>query len=90
MTVPHGNSPSKYHDLFSQKPSHVGNIKILISISSIFEYDYIDRLENNQWRCLWSNVKFQGINATKDLGHLIGTKCMHIKRCTASINQARE
>ena len=28
------------------------------------------------------------INATKYLPRVIGTKCMHIKRCTASINQA--
>ena len=31
---------------------------------------------------------FQGINATKALAHVIGTKCMHIKQCTSSIDQA--
>ena len=36
----------------------------------------------------WCDVKFQGINATKALAHVIGTKSMHIKRCTASIDQA--
>ena len=40
------------------------------------------------WKCIWCDVNFQGINATKDLGHVIGTKCMHIKRCAASIDQA--
>ena len=46
------------------------------------------KLEDNQWKCLWCDVTFQGINATKSLAHLIGTKIMHIKRCTASTDQA--
>ena len=39
-------------------------------------------------KCLWFDVKFQGIHATKALAHVIGTKCMHINRFTASIDQA--
>ena len=88
MADPYGNSPSKYHILFSRKSSNSSNIKVLSSISSIWEDDHIDKLENNQWKCLWCNVKFQGINATKDLAHVIGIKCMHIKICRASIDQA--
>ena len=88
MACPSVNSPSKYHHLFSWKPSHVGNIEVLSSISSIWEDDHIEKLKNNQWKCLWCNVKFQGINATKSLAHLIGTKFMHITRCMDSIDKA--
>ena len=87
MIYPPGNSPSKYHHLFSQKPSHIGNTEVLSYISSIWEDDRIERLENNQWKCLWCNVIFQVINATKALYHVIETKRMHIKRCISSIYQ---
>ena len=53
-----------------------------------WEDDHIERLENNQWMCLWCNIEFQVINATKALDHVIGTKCMHIDRCMASIDQS--
>ena len=36
----------------------------------------------------WCNVIFQGINSTKSLAHVIGTKFMHIKICIASTDQA--
>ena len=81
-----GNSPSNYHLLFSPKSLHAGNIEFLSSISSIWEYDHIDKLEN-QWNCIWCNVKFQGVNGTKALARVIGTKCMHINRCRDSIGQ---
>ena len=88
MADPYGNSPSKYHLLFGRKPSNSGNIAVLTSISSIWEDDHIEKLEDNQWRCLWCDVTFQEINSTKDLAHVIGTKSMHIKRRTASMDQA--
>ena len=87
MEDPSGNSTSKYHMLFSCKTLHSVNIEVLNYVSYIWEEEHIEKLENNQWNCLWCNVKFQGINATKSLTHVIGTKCMHIKRCTASIDQ---
>ena len=79
-----GNSPSKYHRLLNRKPLHEGNIEVLSYISSIWEDDHIERLENNQWKYLWCDVKFKGINANKSLAHVI----MHIKRCIASIDKA--
>ena len=88
MADPHGNSPSKYHLLFGRKPSNSKNIAALTSIKSIWDDDRIENLEDNQWKCLWCGFKFHGINATKALAHVIGTKCMHIKRCTSSIDQA--
>ena len=83
-----GNSLSYYNLLFSLKPSNSGNIAVLSYISSIWEDDHIEKLENNQWKCLWCYVKLKGINATKALAHVIGTKCMHIKICTASIDKS--
>ena len=88
MVDPYGNSPSKYHLLFSLKPSNSGNISVLSSISSSWEDKHIDKLKDNQWKCLWCDVKFQGINATKALDRVIGTKIMNINRFTASIDQA--
>ena len=88
MADPYVNSPSKYHLLFIRKPSNSGNIVVLTSISSIWEDKHIEKLEDNQWKCLWCDVKFQGINTTKALAHVIGTKSMHIHRCPASIDQA--
>ena len=64
------------------------NIAVLTSIKSIWDDDQIEKLKDNQWKCLWCDVTFQGINTTKYLAHVIGIKCMHIKRCTASIDQA--
>ena len=88
MADPYGNSPSKNHLLFGRKPLNSDNIAVLTSIKLIWDDDHIEKLEDNQWKCLWCNFTFQGINATKALAHVIGTKCMHIKRCTASIDQA--
>ena len=88
MADPIGNSPSKYHLLFGRQPLNSKNIAVLTSIKSIWDDDHIENLEDNQWKCLWCDFTFQGINATKALAHVIGTKCMHIKRCTASIDQS--
>ena len=88
MADPHGNSPSKYHLLFGRKPSNPKKIAVLTSIKSIWNDDHIEKLEDNQWNFLWRDFTFQGIIATKALDHVIGTKCMHIKRYTASIEQA--
>ena len=73
ISDPCGNPPPKYHILFSRKPSNSGNITVLSSISSIWEYDHIENLEDNQWKCLWCDVKFQGIHAIKAIAHVIGT-----------------
>ena len=83
----YGNSPSKYHLLFSRKPLNSGNVAVLSSIKSIWEDKHIENLEDNQCKCLWCDVIFQVINATKALSHVIGTKIIHIKQCTASIDQ---
>ena len=48
----------------------------------------MEKLEDNQWKCLWCDVKFQGNNATEYLDYVIGTKCILIKIFKASIDQA--
>ena len=88
MADPHGDSSSKYHLLFGRKSSNSKNIAVLTSIKSIWDDDHIEKLEDNKWKCLWCDFTFQGINSTKDLAHVIRTKWMHIKQCTASIDQA--
>ena len=88
MVDPYGNSPSKYHLLLGRKPSNSGNIAVLGYIKYIWEDKHIEKLADNQQKCLWCDVTFQGINETKYLAHVIGTKSMHIKRCTALIDQA--
>ena len=84
MIDPPGNSPSKYHHLFSRKPSHIGNTNILSSISSFLDDDRIEQLENNQRNFLWCNVIFKGIDANRALAHVMRTKFMQINRYRAS------
>ena len=86
MADPYGNSFSKYHLRFIRKPSKSGNSEVLSYISSIWEDKYIEKLKDNQWKCRWWDVKFQVINATKYLAHVIGTKSIHLKILTASID----
>ena len=88
MSDPPGISPSKFYHLFIRKPYNTGNTKVIRSNYSIWEYDNIERLENNQWKCLWCNIIFQGNNVTKALAHVIGTKLVHIKLFLSSIYQA--
>ena len=88
MADPYGNSPSKYHLIFSRKRTNSGNIAVISSISTILEEKHTEKLEDNLSKCLWCDVKFQVINAKKALAHVIGTKIMLIKRCTDLIDQA--
>ena len=60
---------------------------VFSSISSIWEEKHIEKIEDNQWKYLWYDAKFQGINATKAPAYVIGTKSMHIKIRKASIDQ---
>ena len=87
MSDPPGNSPSKCHQLFSSKSSYIGKNKVISSMNSIWEDGHIQRPENNQRKCLWCDVIFQGINSTKALARVIGTRSIHIKRCFAEIDQ---
>ena len=50
-------------------------------ISSIWDDDHIRRLDEKNWQYLWCNQTIQGINATKALARVLGTKDIHIKSC---------
>ena len=81
------NSPSKYHHLFSKKTSHIEKNEVLSYITSIWEYGRTEWLENNQWKCLWCNLIFEGINSTKDIYVVIITRIMHINILFSEIYQ---
>ena len=61
---------------------------IIYFISSIWKDDRIEKFENNQWNCLWCRIKFQGINVTKDMAHVLITRDIQIKSFNAAIDQA--
>ena len=50
--------------------------------------DHILRLDENNWQCLWCNYTFHGINATKNIVHVLSKKGMHIKTCYVSMEKA--
>ena len=66
-------------------------IKGIIRLSVIFDpfgkMTVLRGLKNNQWECLCCNIVFQGINATKYIARVIGTRSMHINICLSSIYQ---
>ena len=51
-------------------------------ISSRWEGYLIKKLDNNQWKCLWCDITFQGITDTKALDNVVGIRGMHIKSCS--------
>ena len=69
---------SKFHSLFNNKKACT---KKLVFISSIWDDDCINRLDENNWQCLWRSKTFQGINATNYLAQVLGKRGMHIKSC---------
>ena len=56
-------------------------------IFSIWDYDYIEKLNNNQWNCFWCGVTFQGINATKALTPVLGVRSMLVKSFNISVDK---
>ena len=56
-------------------------------ISSIWEDDGIERLENIKWKCLWCGMTFQGTNDTTALAHVLGTRGMYINSCHDDIDK---
>ena len=67
--------------------THVTENPKLDFISSIWDDDLIQRLDENNWQCLWCDKIFQGINATKALDHVLEKKGMHIKSCYAAMEK---
>ena len=57
-------------------------------ISSIWDYDSIHRLDENNCQCLWYNKTSQRINYTKVLVHVPVKKGMYIKIYHASMEKS--
>ena len=88
MSDPSRTPSSKYHHPFCKTESSPGKNDILDFISSICDDDHIERLDNNTWKCLWCDIKFQVINAIKALGLVLGKIVISIKSCFTAINKA--
>ena len=80
-------SLSKYHVLFNNEKSFAETETKLYFIWSIWDYDHIMRLYENNLQYLWCIKKFQGINATKALDHVLGKKGIYIKICYESMGK---
>ena len=48
-------------------------------ISSVWDDDLIEGIDENKWKYFWYNNIFNGINANKALSHLLITKGTHIE-----------
>ena len=81
-------SYSKIRHLFPKTDSTSRMEAIINFISSIYEDDRVEKLEN-QWKYLWCVIAYQGINITKYLAHLLGTRCVYIKSCNDEIDKTR-
>ena len=74
-------SSSKFHSFFNKENTSVKTETKLNFISSIWDHHHILRLEEKNRKCLWRTKVLLGINADKDLPHILGKKGTHIKCC---------
>ena len=81
MSSTTSQSSSTFHLLFNKEKTGAETETNLDFISYIWDDDHILRLDEKNWQWLWCNTSFQGINATKDLAHVLGKKGIHIKSC---------
>ena len=81
MLYPTSQSSPAFHSIFNKKKTSAEIATKLNFISSIWDDYHIWRLDEKNWQCLWCNQRFQGINATKDLAHVLRKKGMNIKSC---------
>ena len=72
---------SIFHTFLNKEKTSAETETKLYFISSIWDDDHIQRIDEKNWQCLWCNASFQGINATVALARLLGKKGMHIKSC---------
>ena len=71
--------------MFHKTYSYSGINNTLNFISSIWDDDCIVRLDDNKWKCLWRDIKFQGINATNALDNVLLTRGMCINSFLVAI-----
>ena len=70
---------SEFHSFFNKEKKSAETETKIDLISSIWYDDHIRRPDEKNRQCLWCNQSYQGINATKDLAHILGEKGMSIK-----------
>ena len=87
MSDPSSNSSLICHTLFNKKEASTETKTKLDFLSSIWDDDRIERLDVNKWNCIWWDNTFQGINATGDLAHVLGTMGTHINSCFTAIEK---
>ena len=78
MSSTTSQSSSAFHSFFNKEQTSAETKTWLDFISSIWDDDHIQRLDEKNWQCLWCNQNFQVINVTKALAHVLGKKDMHI------------
>ena len=81
MYDPSRESSPNFHHMFLQPESSPIINHMLNLISSIWEDDCIDKIDNNQCKCLWCGITFQVINYTKDMARVLGIMGINIKCC---------
>ena len=52
---------------------------------NIWDDDCIESLDENNQKCIWCDNKFQVINDTKDISHVLVTKDVYTNSCFAAI-----
>ena len=80
---------SAFYSFFKKQKTSAETKTKLYFISSIWDNDNILRLDEKNWQCLWCDTRFQGINYTKDLAHVLGQKGMHIKSFYVAKDKSR-
>ena len=81
MSYSASQSLSKYNYLFNNENTCAEIETNIDFISSFWDDDLIQRLDENKWQCLWCKTSFEGINVTKALAHVLGKKGVYIKSC---------
>ena len=78
MSDPSSNSSPSLHKMFQISESSPIMNQTFYLISSVWEDDRTEEPDNNQWKCLLCDIKFEGINSTKALARVLRIMVMHI------------
>ena len=78
------------HSFFNKEKTRAETETRIYLISSIWGDNHIMSLNENNWKFLWYNKVFQGINATKALAPVMGNEGVHIKSCYVPKDKAHK
>ena len=84
MSSPTSQSSPAFHSFFDKEKTSAETVTKIDFISSIWDDNYIRRIDEKNWQCLWCNQIFQVIHSSKALDHVLWKKIMHIKSCYVS------